>query len=67
MLKQALRALRHGWCLGSESFRRRMLLRMEGELGEHHAVGTSKAADTKPHKHKRGESANNAARRRLRI
>jgi len=34
---EALKELRRGWCLGSQSFRREMLLRMEGKLGEHHA------------------------------
>ena len=34
---EALKALRRGWCLGGESFRRELLLRMEGKLGEHHA------------------------------
>jgi REP element-mobilizing transposase RayT len=34
---EALKALRRGWCLGSEGFRREMLLRMEGKLGEHHS------------------------------
>lgn len=34
---EALQALRRGWCLGSPNFRREMLLRMEGRLGEHHA------------------------------
>ena len=34
---EALQALRRGWCLGSEGFRREMLLRMEGKLGEHHS------------------------------
>jgi hypothetical protein len=34
---EALKALRRGWCLGSESFRHQMLLAMEGKLGEHHA------------------------------
>jgi len=29
--------VRRGWCLGSEGFRREMLLRMEGKLGEHHS------------------------------
>ena len=29
--------LRRGWCLGSEGFRKEMLERMEGQLGEHHA------------------------------
>jgi hypothetical protein len=33
---EALRALRRGWCLGSEAFRREMLCKMEGNLGEHH-------------------------------
>ncbi len=30
-------ALRRGWCLGSEAFRKEMLERMEGQLGESHA------------------------------
>jgi REP element-mobilizing transposase RayT len=34
---EPLKALRRGWCLGGESFRKRMLLRLEGKLGEHHA------------------------------
>ena len=34
---EALKALRRGWCLGSQSFRREMLLRMEGRLGDHHS------------------------------
>ena len=34
---EALKALRRGWCLGSQSFRREMLLRMEGKLGDHHS------------------------------
>jgi REP element-mobilizing transposase RayT/AraC-like DNA-binding protein len=34
---EALKALRRGWCLGGERFRRELLLRMEGRLGEHHA------------------------------
>ncbi len=34
---EALKVLRRGWCLGSESFRGEMLLRMEGKLWEHHA------------------------------
>jgi len=29
--------LRRGWCLGSEAFRKEMLERMEGQLGESHA------------------------------
>jgi REP element-mobilizing transposase RayT len=34
---EALRALRRGWCLGSVAYKREMLARMEGGLGEHHA------------------------------
>jgi hypothetical protein len=34
---EALQVLRRGWCLGSESLRREMLLRMEGKLGDHHS------------------------------
>lgn len=34
---EALKALRRGWCLGSGSFKRELLARMEGGLGEHHA------------------------------
>jgi len=34
---EALKALRRGWCLGGQSFRRELLLRMEGKLGEHHS------------------------------
>src|SRR5512147_2219467 len=33
----ALKALRRGWCLGGEGFRREMLLRMAGSLGAHHS------------------------------
>jgi hypothetical protein len=29
--------VRRGWCLGSEAFRKEMLERMEGQLGESHA------------------------------
>jgi len=32
-----LKLLRRGWCLGSETFKARLLERMEGQLGEHHA------------------------------
>lgn len=32
-----LGAMQRGWCLGSEGFKRQMLLRMEGGLGEHHS------------------------------
>ena len=34
---EALQTLRRGWCLGSGGFKREMLLRMEGGLGEHHS------------------------------
>jgi hypothetical protein len=34
---ETLKAMQHGWCLGSEGFRRQMLARMEGSLGGHHA------------------------------
>lgn len=34
---ESLQALRRGWCLGGEGFRRALLLRMEGRLGAHHA------------------------------
>ena len=34
---EALKALRRGWCVGSGGFKREMLARMEGSLGEHHA------------------------------
>jgi AraC-like DNA-binding protein len=33
----AVRELRRGWCLGSPEFKARMLERMEGKLGDHHA------------------------------
>jgi REP element-mobilizing transposase RayT len=36
---ESLKALRRGWCLGSEEFRRQRLEEMEGQLGEHHAGG----------------------------
>jgi REP element-mobilizing transposase RayT len=35
--EQALAPLRRGWCLGSEEFRRQILERMAGQLGDHHA------------------------------
>jgi hypothetical protein len=35
--------LRRGWCLGGEGFRREMLERMEGKLGEHHAGDLKRA------------------------
>lgn len=31
---EALRAVRRGWCLGSEEFKREMLERVDGKLGE---------------------------------
>jgi putative transposase len=31
-----LKAIRRGWCLGSEEFRRELLEQMEGKLGQHH-------------------------------
>ena len=34
---EALQALRRGWCLGGEGFKREMLCRMSGGLKEHHA------------------------------
>jgi len=34
---EALKALRRGWRLGGKGFKRQMLLRMEGGLGEHHS------------------------------
>ena len=34
---ESLKALRRGWCLGSEAFRREMLESMEEELGDTHA------------------------------
>ena len=33
----ALKSLRRGWCVGSETFRREMLLKMEDHLGDHHS------------------------------
>ncbi len=35
--EEALKALRRGWCLGSQEFRQRMLELMEGKLGDNHA------------------------------
>jgi len=35
--EEALAPIRRGWCLGSEEFKRQMLERMDGQLGEHHA------------------------------
>jgi len=34
----ALKALRRGWCLGSQDFRKRLLKRREGRLGENHSA-----------------------------
>ena len=34
--EESIKAVRRGWCLGSEEFRRELLERMEGRLGEHH-------------------------------
>jgi hypothetical protein len=34
--EESLKALRRGWCLGSEDFRKQMLEQAEGQLGEHH-------------------------------
>ena len=34
---EAVGVLQRGWCLGSENFKREMLLRMSGNLGEHHS------------------------------
>ena len=33
---EALKALRRGWCLGSEAFRRELLEQMESKLGDNH-------------------------------
>ena len=35
--EQVLQPLRRGWCLGRPEFRREMLVRMEGQFGDHHA------------------------------
>lgn len=35
--EDSLKSIRQGWCLGSEEFKREMLERMEGKLGEHHS------------------------------
>ncbi len=37
MDEAAVEALRKGWCCGGEEFKRQMLERMAGKLGEHHA------------------------------
>jgi REP element-mobilizing transposase RayT len=33
---EGLKALRRGWCVGSEEFRRELLEQMEGKMGRHH-------------------------------
>ena len=38
-LADAREELRCGWCCGGAEFKRQMLERMEGKLGEHHAGG----------------------------
>ena len=35
--EKALQPMRRGWCLGSDAFRRQMLERMAGRLGDHHS------------------------------
>jgi hypothetical protein len=35
--EEALAPIRRGWCLGSVEFKRQMLQRMDGQLGDHHA------------------------------
>jgi len=35
--EEEIKALRRGWCLGSEPFRQKMLELMEGKLGENHS------------------------------
>jgi REP element-mobilizing transposase RayT len=35
--EEALAPMRRGWCFGSEEFKRAMLEKMEGKLGEHHS------------------------------
>ena len=45
---ETFKVLRHGWCLGSEAFKKEMLQRMEGSLGGHHAGELHRqAADAK--------------------
>jgi REP element-mobilizing transposase RayT len=34
---EAHKSLQRGWCLGSGTFRRELLLKLEGNLGEHHS------------------------------
>ena len=69
---EALKSLRRGWRVGSESFRRQMLLRMDGQLGEHHSADVHwRSAQTKAERiiveelHRRGwEEKQLAARRK---
>ena len=35
--EESFKVLRRGWCLGSEEFRKQMLEKMEGKLGDNHA------------------------------
>ena len=35
--EESLQAFRRGWCLGSEEFRKQLLEKMEGKLGDNHA------------------------------
>jgi REP element-mobilizing transposase RayT len=34
---EALKTFRRGWCVGGDEFRKQMLEKMEGKLGEHHS------------------------------
>lgn len=34
---ESWKVMRHGWCVGSEEFKRDLLERIEGRLGEHHS------------------------------
>ena len=40
---ETFQLLRRGWCIGSEAFRREMLTRVEGQLGEHHSAELHRA------------------------
>ena len=35
--EESLKVFRRGWCLGSEEFRKQVLEKMEGNLGDNHA------------------------------
>jgi len=35
--EEALKTVRRGWCLGGEEFKRQMIEKMTGKLGEHHS------------------------------